>query len=356
MPTMKTENRVTLYKMGARSEIREWVAWTEGCTLFLKHGEINSQKIVDTREFSTPEEASIHLQRRATKQQDRRGYTKHIPDTKPVLPMLALRYQDHPDKLKDTFYYQPKLDGYRAVGSQSALKSRTNNHIYSLPHIYHTLNLLPADVTLDGELYIHGVHFQQIMGARTISEPTKLHLQIEYHVYDIVDENVNATDRLMSLKELLGHLETKYNEAPFGEIPFPFKFVETTLGHKDHVNQYLEHYTKQGYEGVMFRDVDSKYEMNYRSPGLIKYKPIDKDTFKIIGTKPGPRDPTLGVLVCKTSNGTEFDVALKAPAHIKREIILTPEAFKGFAVEVEYTGLTLDGKPKCAVGTKVHRW
>lgn len=344
-----------LYKMDAASKIREWVIWTENQYVYIRHGEVNSAKIFQTLPFPNPEQARIEAKRRLHKQRHRRGYTYKIPITKPMRPMLAQRYQEHGHKLPGRLLAQPKLDGYRCLGSHNRLQTRTAVPLLQFPHLEHTLSSLPEDITLDGELYIHGAHFQQIMKSRTIASSLD-NLKIEYHVYDLVDENTPFSERYTLLKEIVRDLQAAYKIQPFSNVPFPVKLVKTVHTDKTDCERYLEHFLSEGYEGAIFRDPESKYEINVRSNGLIKYKKLDTDVYKIVDVKPGPRDKKLGVFVCQTATGARFDVTPKMPVEQKRNILLYPNNFIGFAVEVEYTDKTLDGKPKNAVAKKVIRW
>src|SRR5574343_1381655 len=96
---------------------------------------------------------------------------------------------------------QPKYDGVRCRALKLAdtylLLSSEENIIY-LPHITEALNDLKLDYEFDGELYRHNLAFEQInsVTSRTVN-PHHDAYQIEFHIFDIVDENLLQIHRLM---------------------------------------------------------------------------------------------------------------------------------------------------------------
>lgn len=352
-------NRITLYKLDSTGKVREWTGWVEDKTLHFKHGILNGNLIFENKAYSSEAEAEEHLRRRSDKQQDRRGYTRHIPDQVPFRPMLAKRYQEFRDELPQTVMHQPKLDGYRCLGSYKDMRTRTNTKLPAFPHIQKALSKLPPEVILDGELYVHGKHFQEIMKSRT-NEFTLNSLEMEYHVFDMVELNQPFNTRIVNAAEEVAALGKAWLEDPAklgkNPLPFPIRVVPTKFDVLDAADTLRDKYEEQGYEGVILRDPDAKYELNYRSPGLIKYKKLDRDIYKIVDVVPGPKDKTLGNFVCELSNGVRFDVTPKMTQQAKRSLLLYPNTYIGFALEVEYTGFTSDGKPKSAIGVKVIKW
>jgi ATP-dependent DNA ligase len=352
-------DRITLYKLDSTGKVREWTGWVEDKTLHFKHGILNGNLIFENYPYSSKAEAEEHLRRRSDKQQDRRGYTRHIPDQVPFRPMLAKRFQEFGQDLPEQIIHQPKLDGYRCLGSYKDMRTRTNTKLPAFPHIQKALSKLPPEIVLDGELYIHGEHFQKIMKSRT-NAFTLDSLEMEYHVFDLVDTQAPFVERnVIAIEEvsaLLKHWQTDPLVLGRNALPFPIRIVPSSLGSRASAKEYREVYEKKGYEGVMLRDPHSKYELNYRSPGLIKYKTLDRDIYKIVDVIPGPKKPQLGLFVCELSNGVRFEVTPKMTEQEKRNLLKYPQAYIGFALEVEYTGFTQDNKPKNAVGVKVIKW
>ncbi len=93
------------------------------------------------------------------------------------------------------FIVQPKYDGVRCRAVPSSLSpgdylllSSEENVIYGVPHILSELKRLRLNAELDGELYVHGQPFEFIYGvtSRTVN-PHPDALQVEYHVFDIIN-------------------------------------------------------------------------------------------------------------------------------------------------------------------------
>lgn len=350
--------RTTLYKMDASSSIRQWACWNEGPTVFIKHGKLNGQLTWADQTFPSEDDAVVEVRRRITKQIERRGYTETIPECKPLRPMLALDFQDHRDKLPENVIYQPKLDGFRALGTNNRISSRTNTTFSAFPHLHRALKHLPDDICLDGELYIRNSHFQQIMKARA-DIPNDMCPRIEYHVFDIVDENLSYAKRRTLLSEIITELQPKYEENPSFHnsipIPFPILPVPSYAGKLDEAKNYLNKFISEGYEGAIVRNPEMTYDINVRSHGLLKFKIVDSDWCTILSTIPSERRPKEGKLYCRTPWGTTFTVALKGTVDQKRDLLKYPHFFINKPVLVEYRGRTADNLPRNAVAVKIVR-
>src|SRR5690606_2396167 len=124
--------------------------------------------------------------------------------------------------------------------------------------------------------------------------PHKLYKEIEYHIFDYVDTEMPFTDRHALLRKIIKELMVVHADlaATYKTIPeklrththlsenCPIKLVSTTLI-KDSTHNpsflktlktYHEDAVSVGYEGVMLRHPQSTYDLNYRSPYLLKYK------------------------------------------------------------------------------------
>lgn len=350
-----TEQR-TVYKMDSTNQIREWTVWVENTRTIIRHGLLNGTKIFECQTHTFHEDAVTDATRRYLKQVQRRGYTTTIPQSRPFLPMLAQTYQDHRAKVPNSIIVQPKLDGYRCLGSYKQMRTRTNVLLPSFPQINKALANLPPEIVLDGELYNHGSRFQRIMKSRA-HLPSEDSLFIEYHVYDLVDEKLPYTTRRTLLSETILDLQDAYEKNPFiynsQPIPFPILPVSTHFIKSSEIDTYLAKFESEGYEGLMVRNPEYPYELDTRSYGLLKYKRVEKDLFKIVDIKPGPKTPKLGVFVCELPNKTTFDCTPKGTVDFKKSLLLYPTTFIGKWLEVEYVGTTDLGKPKCAVGARI---
>ena len=210
------------------------------------------------------------------------------------------------EKWGNKFLIQPKLDGDRCraifdeYGAVTLLSSE-ENIITSVPHIQNQLEELGyKNMEFDGELYTHGESHQTIHSA--VSRTVNIHPefdQVDYHVFDYVS---NEPQYVRSI-ELPKLLKPKDN----------IKLVETQFGETvDDVMFGLEHYTEQGYEGVVLRNLDYPY-IRKRSVGMMKFKPRKSDYYQIVGYEEeisihGDPKNSLGALILSSDTNEVFKV------------------------------------------------
>ena len=201
--------------------------------------------------------------------------------------MLAYKFEQAKfDKMPKPVIVQPKLNGNRCRALHDnkgvvSLLSSSEAPIVSMPHIMEQLTKLPIQSTeLDGELYHHGWRHQKINGIvrRTMTYDSG-HKQINYHIFDIVDESVRQIDRINGLRQVDGFIKMR-NLLNLHVVES--YFVDTI----DQVMLWLSKFMEKGYEGIIIRDPSKPYTRR-RTNGLLKLKPALFDTFEIIGYKKG---------------------------------------------------------------------
>lgn len=207
------------------------------------------------------------------------------------------------------FIVQPKLDGERCravydecLGWQ--LISSEFNLFNSVPHINNALlfSNIPPSMELDGELYVHGMPFEQIHSR--VSRKVNIHpdhQSIQYHVFDIVDQSLPQWKRIQVLRNL-------ENSLYLGIKIVPSYLAENLEGVMKAYDKILE----KNYEGIIVRHIDASY-IRRRSTYLMKFKPKKSDYYKIVGFKQmkdldGKLKPMLGSLICKGEDDSEFSV------------------------------------------------
>lgn len=170
-------------------------------------------------------------------------------------PLLAHIYEPH--RVTFPCYVQPKLNGIRALFQNGFFQSRDEEPfpVGLLQHLSQPLlDLFGSQVILDGELYKHGWPLQRINGAVTPirQEPNEDTLQIEYHVFDVVDFNKSFSERFQTVRSLI-HFKN-------GLSPIPIKAVLTGIA-KDEASTNLEYanFVSQDYEGMILRLGDCPY-------------------------------------------------------------------------------------------------
>ena len=225
-----------------------------------------------------------------------------------VFPMLASDFQKFKHKITYPVYIQPKLDGYRMIfnSKNKSCNSRQGKSFDAIKRtsLYKELISIKEIVILDGELYQHGGIFEHLGMLRKKkldeSDYEKLE-QIEYHVYDYIDETKTYTERLDFLK-------TFFNKNPFQHI----RFVETrTVSTENELKDQHLDFVKDSYEGSIVRTASGKYRCKARSQDLLKFKDFVDSEYKIIGftrEQDTASNKDLIVWVCVNENGDKIIV------------------------------------------------
>jgi len=265
---------------------------------------------------------------------------------KVIFPMLASDFQKFKHKIKYPVYIQPKLDGYRMIfnSKNKSCNSRQGKSFDAIKHtsLYKELISIKEIVILDGELYQHGGIFEHLGMLRKKkldeSDYEKLE-QIEYHVYDYIDETKTYTERLDFLK-------TFFNKNSFQHI----RFVETRSVSTENElkDQHLD-FVKDSYEGSIVRTVSGKYRCKARSQDLLKFKDFVDSEYKINGftrEQDTASNKDLIVWVCINENGDKFNVRPKGTREERNELYQRGNEFIGQQIQIKYFELTDSGIPR----------
>lgn len=259
------------------------------------------------------------------------------------------------------YIIQPKLDGERCRSvpledGGHLLLSSEENVVHSVPHINEQLNTLagmlggqlPAE--LDGELYVHGWPFEAIHSVvgRTVNIHPD-HRQMDYHLFDIVDEKRSQVERLNYLKML--------SEA-FNQLPNIYFVRSVIVANLEEVLYYFDEFRKDGYEGIIVRHCDAPYK-RARSTWMMKFKPKKSDIYQIVGWKEeitinGEPKGRLGALICVGDDGTEFSVGTGFTDEMRNFLWSVKEILPGRQVRIAYQHITSGkGVPRFPVFVEV---
>ena len=255
------------------------------------------------------------------------------------------------------FIIQPKLDGERCRALFDArgvvtLLSSEENVITSVPHINEQLEMSGlCNVELDGELYVHGDSFEHIHSI--VSRKVNQHFNsysMQFHVFDIVEDNVPQQVRLRALDELL-----KGYEGMDSIIRVPVDYVTSDL---ETIMEALIRYKSQGYEGLIIRHPMAPY-VRKRSPYMMKFKPKKNDIYKIVGYKEeisihGTPKGRMGAFILEGDDGTQFAVGSGFNDNDRFFFWQNREELIGKWCEVQYQHITTKGKvPRFPIFVKV---
>jgi len=286
-----------LYKLDSKGKVRTWSIATSGNTYTQVHGILNGKlqstttvvpagkNIGKANETTAEEQCQLEADALWKKKRDRSGYTEEIPTDKPLRPMLAKPYSDKVDFEGQNWVIQPKLDGVRCLAKfdeegKVTLWTRTGKQIKSVPHIAKDLEELgqpyPGAI-YDGELYNHELKddFQELLSCIKRDKVVEKSKIVQYHIYDLVDEDKTFDTRNIKLKAHMLQL-------PSSTSLVPVSTTAPVLRASD-LKTEAACWVDKGYEGIMLRDLTSKYKINGRSSGLLKFKDFMDEEFKIVG-------------------------------------------------------------------------
>jgi ATP-dependent DNA ligase len=251
------------------------------------------------------------------------------------------------------YLVQPKLDGVRCralplgQSREYTLLSSEENIIFGMKHIEVALDALPFTTELDGELYCHGLSFEEIFSRTSRSENYHPDAnQIGYYIFDICDEHMPQLERTKWLQS-----QSDYIRPPLWNVT---TMVATTLSE---VMECMEVFVDAGYEGIIVRDIDASY-VRKRSTRIMKFKPKKRDEYPIIGykeeiSKDGAPKGSLGALVCM-SDGEEFSVGTGFTESERQGLWMRRDELVGRTCIVAYQHTTLRrGVPRFPVKVSI---
>lgn len=340
----------SLYKYDAKEKIRQWDIKVENNVIKVEHGLedgvkttteeiiLKGKNIGRSNETSKEEQAVLEAKSKWTKKKDS-GYSesknKNAINYK---PMLANDFKKQKN-LNYPVLVQPKLDGYRMIyiGPEDKIVSRTGKEfsiMYNTP--LHKFLQQYKKMIFDGELYLHGGSFQDLGVIRKKKNDDLFLLDLEYHIYDIMDENKTFSERSVILNTYV---------KPTKNI----KIVETfTANSKEDIEKFHEIFLNKNYEGTIVRQ-NSNYVHN-RTNNLLKYKDFEDDEFKVIDfthEKDTKGDNLLPVVwICITNDKKIFSVASKGTREERDELYKNGKNYVGKILTVQFFGKSEEGVPR----------
>ena len=372
-----------LYKITAGKKVYVWhiqILKEKGHIYEISsHGEENGKIVSHKKEITKAkgkktlmEQAIQDAKRKYINKEEKEGYT---PDKKALLngshfvvrPMLAHTFSiDALKKRGKTISFpcfsQPKLDGIRCIAylkdGNVIMESRKGVAFNFMDNIRSELKKVLTkmpNIYIDGELYTNKLPFEVISGlVRLKDPPTPAQLnqmkKLQYEVYDcIVTDSPDATfdTRFGIVTKLLG----LFNK-PTHKYVIP---VLTELIKKpDEVRAKHDKYVEQGYEGLMLRNIKSKYEIDKRSKDLQKFKEFKEEEFKITGFHEGSGDDK-GCVVweCETKAGKPFSAEPLGTRQHRRKLFKDGAKHIGKWLTVKFFSYTKDGVPRFPKGKDI---
>lgn len=290
------------------------------------------------------------------KKKERQDYHRNLESIDNQMrfkPMLAVALAKAENKVSDDekLFFQPKLDGFRCVANAQGLWTREGLKIPTAPHVERTLQPLFSrfpHLHLDGELYNHELRddFNTISSVLRKKEPKIADLLrseelVEYHIYDLPDNDQVFERRNARLNELLTDIVIR----DLGDST-PLRIVETHEGILEDSIQWLEHYLGQGYEGAIGRR--NVGYANKRSDALIKIKKFLDEEFQIVRIEDG-RGSRAGIAaraVLQLPDGREFEAGMIGDHGYCRDLYENRDQVVGKMGTVQFLNYTPGGVPR----------
>lgn len=246
---------------------------------------------------------------------------------------------------------QPKLDGerIRAIfdpdGKVNLLRADGTNTNFSMPIIVKELESLDyRNIELDGEAYIHGLEQNDLHSI--ISREVNIHPdanEVEYHIFDVIDENLVQEKRLVILDTLFSR----------HQLPHIHKVPWHTVYTVKDISLINDTFLKNGFEGFILRHRHGHY-LRRRSTYMMKFKPKKMDCYQIVGfkeemSKSGEPKCQLGVLICISNDGLggTFGVGTGFTEEQRVELWATRAELVGKWCMVKYQHITSAGHVPC---------
>jgi DNA ligase-1 len=277
------------------------------------------------------------------------GGTKESKDQSPK-PMLAKEFETKRVASEITVFMQPKLDGIRCVANPQSgeLWTRGRKRLYGLDHIEKEILRVADTVTkkvwLDGEIYCHGMSFQEITSlAKKQKNLSGQSAKLEYHIYDLVSTNTPFVKRLACLENLKAAID----------LGGPLKIVDTIEVAVAEIQNGHKTYLDKGYEGSIIRIRNATYETDKRSSSLLKLKDFKQEEYLVIGFNEEKTETgsTLGSCIVQdfADKSKTFSATPSLPDSMKKQIWENQKEFFGKKASIKFFELTRDGIPRFPV-------
>ncbi len=341
-----------LYKKDSKCKIRVIKFWCENDFFYTESGMLDGKLIQNvtkctpknvgkSNETTSEEQAILEMSSKIREklQEDYFESLEEAKDTQVILPMLAKSYADEKHKIDwSNCYIQPKLDGMRCLAIIKAnesvkLISRDGVDIQlqhnSMQHIINDLQTIKEDVILDGELYAHGLSFQDNMKLIKKLRP-ETSILIKFHVYDLINNEPFWNRKIRCyVKGLFSCAEVS---------TYQIKNEQELL--KYHIANIYD-----GYEGSIIRWGVKGYKINSRSSNLLKYKDFKDLDAKIVDIIPTENRPEWGIVLCEY-NGKQFKATPKMSQEDKIHLLKNKSDYIGKTCIITYFEFTDDNIPR----------
>lgn len=354
----------TLYGKSSDSKLKLWEVFTQNDVIVVRHGKLGG-KIQEKRTTAVPmnvgrsnettasEQANTEALAKWTKQK-KKGYFEDKEEALGFVtrtPMKAQNFNDHAKKIKYPCYIQPKLNGQRMlIDSEGNCQSKQGESIELPEHWKEDISKLVKSGLMkdgvDGEIFAGhvkqgGLSLQQVISA--FRKPNENTHRLFFAMYDTCSE-ARQEDRIADMLQIQ-RLELTTIEA-----------VPTILVYNAHeADVWYQKWLDEGAEGLVYRNLDGKYDYGKRSYNLIKRKPRLDAEAKVVGCVPDKNNA--GLISCVLQNGVEFKCLMRVDSHpdVDYRKFENANMLIGTFITFEYEELSDEGVPTKPVGVGLRK-
>lgn len=304
---------------------------------------IYSGKNIGKLNETTPKEQAVAEAKSRWNKKVKSGYVEDpsgevIVNLPPRVGVWDKKY--YKDGLISTIKYNGVNGTFRLEIGVLKLYSRSGSLLPSIPHLEdEVVDYMMSIGTneLNGELYIHGEHLQDIASA--VKKPKELSKKLKFVVFDYPSSTYpNFEQRLLKLSSCFSR---EYKYVLFSE-------GQRITSYED-IDLYMKIALKNGFEGLVIKDKDAPFVHNERSNMMWKYKIAKDEEFRVIGYE---LDELGHVVYICESNVSELYFKVKRKGTNEERLLDAVSAKKNMYkwLRVEYEMLSKDGKPLKPVG------
>lgn len=342
----------TLYKPAKTGATQQWSIKVQGDSFICTYGQLDGKMQTQTTKCepknigraneTTPEQQAVLEMDALIAKKIKSGYS--YDSTAPTTVALAMKvksYQDQINNIKFPCFSTPKLNGvnaiYRRVDGQLTIYSRGGEIYPAIPHLepfIHEIMELSGFTELNGELYIHGEHLQDIQS--TVKKPNELSPKLTFAIFDICD----SKDIYLIRNKLIHNAFLAFYKTQREKLEtIAFLTGVVCDSHADIENHYLA-CVRSGFEGTVIKNYDALYQHNVRSSDMFKYKKVLSAEFLISNYNLDKNG--LPVFVMKCTAG-EFKAKPIGTKEFWAKV--NPNDYLGNYATIEYETLSKDGLP-----------
>lgn len=181
---------------------------------------------------------------------------------------------------------------------------------------------------LDGELYVHGWSLQRISGVARKKTWDERCEHLQFWIFDVVMTEETFNNRLDFLTDIKIDFEHEDNEKV---VVLEHELLEGW----SKIKKAHDKYVSEGFEGLVARKINSKYEPGKRNSSWIKVKDRLEEEFEITGIEEGLRPEDM-CFVLETKEGKPFKAKPVGSRELREEYLETWEELVGLKASVTF--------------------